>query len=145
MIEVLISTFVLSVGLLGMAGLQTTGMRSNLSAYHRSQATQLAYDMADRIRGNIDDASQMGASSYATITSPNDQPTCTAISGTCTSAQMAENDLAEWEGDMALLLPSGQGGISVDGLIYTVKVEWDDDRDGSVNSQDPNFEVSFQL
>ena len=56
LIEVLISMLILAVGLLGLAGLQATGLRNNLSAYNRSQATQLAYDMADRMRANVDDA-----------------------------------------------------------------------------------------
>src|SRR3569623_1233592 len=48
MLEVLISVVVLSIGLLGIAGLQATGQRNNHSAYLRSQATALAYDMIDR-------------------------------------------------------------------------------------------------
>jgi len=149
MIEVLISTVVLAVGLLGLAGLQASSLRSNLSAYHRSQATQLAYDMSDRIRANIDDAAQMGASTYATLSpaSATIQAGCNAVAGTCSTAQLAENDLFEWH--IALsdshLLPSGVGTISVAGLIYTITVEWDDDRDGDVDGDDPDFEVSFRL
>jgi len=41
LIEVLIAALVLAVGLLGLAGLQAASIKNNLSAYKRSQATQL--------------------------------------------------------------------------------------------------------
>lgn len=56
MIEVLVSMFVLAVGLLGFAGMQMAGIKSNHSAQVRSQATLLAYDLADRMRGARDAA-----------------------------------------------------------------------------------------
>lgn len=56
MIEVLVSMFVLAVGLLGFAGMQMVGIKSNHSAQVRSQATLLAYDLADRMRGARDAA-----------------------------------------------------------------------------------------
>jgi len=49
----LVAMLVLAIGLLGLAGLQVVGLRNNQSAYLRAQATQLAYDMADRMRTNI--------------------------------------------------------------------------------------------
>ena len=52
LLEILIAVGVLSIGLLGIAGLQALGQRSNHSAYLRSQATALAYDMIDRMRAN---------------------------------------------------------------------------------------------
>jgi len=53
LLEVLIAVVVLSIGLLGLAGLQTTGLRNNQDAYARTQAATLANDMADRIRSNM--------------------------------------------------------------------------------------------
>jgi len=68
LIEVLVSMIVLAIGLLGLAGLQMSSLRNNLSAYHRSQATQLAYDMADRMRTNIADA-KLGLTSVYSVKS----------------------------------------------------------------------------
>ena len=47
LLEVLISLAVLSVGLLGLAALQTVGLRINHDSYQRTQATIMAYDIAD--------------------------------------------------------------------------------------------------
>jgi len=52
LLEVLVSIVVLAIGLLGLAGLQMTALKSGHSAYLRSQATILAYDFADRMRTN---------------------------------------------------------------------------------------------
>ena len=41
MLEILITLLILSIGLLGMAGLQALSLKSNQSAYYRSQATFL--------------------------------------------------------------------------------------------------------
>jgi len=56
LIEALIAVVILAIGLLGIAGLQATNLKNNQSAYNRSQATLLAYDMADRIRANSSEA-----------------------------------------------------------------------------------------
>ena len=52
LLEVLIAVVVLSLGLLGLAGLQVAGLRVNQGAMQRSQATMLAYDVFDRMRSD---------------------------------------------------------------------------------------------
>ncbi|NOT10417.1 MAG: type IV pilus modification protein PilV [Methylococcaceae bacterium] len=141
LIEVLIAMLVLAVGLLGMAGLQATSLKNNQSAYNRSQATQLAYDLADRIRANV-----AGIATYTTI-GPGAavaKANCLNTTG-CTIADMAENDLYEWNIAVTGTLPSGAGTIAAAAGVYTITINWDDNRDGSVNSSDPNFQTSFQL
>jgi type IV pilus assembly protein PilV len=154
LIEALIATLVLAVGLLGLAGLQATSIKNNLSAYNRSQATQLAYDMADRMRANKNESlnSTTGninaASTYLTMasTAAKEQASCATTTG-CTGAQMAQNDLAQWDVALTGTLPSGKGTITAVAAtrVFTITINWDDNRDGAVNTADPNFSVSFQL
>jgi len=138
LIEVLIAMLVLAVGLLGLAGLQATSLKNNQSAYNRSQATQLAYDLADRMRANV-----AGKTTYTTGTATATSA-CLTTTG-CTKEAMAENDLKEWDDAISATLPSGAGTITVTAGIYTITINWDDNRDGSVNTSDPNFQTSFQL
>jgi len=56
LIEVLVAVVIISVGLLSVAALQTMALKSNQGSYYRSQATFLAYDLADRIRAAPDSA-----------------------------------------------------------------------------------------
>lgn len=53
LIEVMVALVILAVGLLGMASLMTRSQQSNESAYSRSQATLLAYDIIERMRANL--------------------------------------------------------------------------------------------
>lgn len=55
LIEVLVAMVVIAVGLLGVAGLLIYTTKGNHSAYLRSQATVLAYDMIDTMRAAPED------------------------------------------------------------------------------------------
>lgn len=118
LIEVLIAIIVLSIGLLGLAGLQATSIQSNYSAYYRSQATVLAYDYADRIRANRTTALAMTSdSSFPASSSAN------SVSGT-----QSAKDKAQWLNALALTLPDGTGRVERNGTLITISVRWTDDR-----------------
>ena len=52
LLEVMIALLIFSLGLMGLAGLLTTSVKTNHSAYLRTQAIFLAQGMADRMRAN---------------------------------------------------------------------------------------------
>ncbi len=52
MIEVVITMFVMTVGLLGLAGLQSTSVKDSLDTAKRSQAAWLVSEVVERIRAN---------------------------------------------------------------------------------------------
>ena len=52
MIELLISVVIMSIGVLGMVGLQMIAMQQNRSAMMQGEATLLANDIFDRMRAN---------------------------------------------------------------------------------------------
>ena len=146
LIEVLIAMVILAIGLLGLAGLQATGLKNNQSAYYRSQATQMAYDIADRMRANVATANNY----LTTFMDPADatlQADCETVSATCTPADMAENDLFEWNTALTDTLPSGTGSITLSGNVFTITVSWTESRDDdNDNASDvTSFQTSFQL
>lgn len=53
LIEILISVFVLAIGLLGQAVLQTKAMQSTFDSSQRSQAMWLAQEIVERMRVNV--------------------------------------------------------------------------------------------
>lgn len=118
LLEVLVAIVVLSLGLLGLAGLQAASLRNNQTAYYRGIATQQAYDMADRLRANLAGVcplpNQSGActlpSEYRNLTAtiPAD-PGC-FLTG-CTVATMAVTDHFQWNTVNAALLPGGVGTV----------------------------------
>ncbi len=107
LLEVLVSIAVISLGLLGLAGLQVVSLNNNQAAYHRAIATQLAYDMMDRIRANrIGNAN--GNYDNLTGTLPAN-PDCFTTG--CSAANMAVTDHFQWLTNAAAMLPGGTGSV----------------------------------
>lgn len=117
-IEVLVALVVLSVGMLGIAGLYVTTLRASGSALYRTQAVSLASDMADRIRAN-----PLGAATY---TGAPANRNCVAGGVNCSAAQMAEDDLFRWRADLNSLPASAGTVVRVPGppQEYTITVSW---------------------
>jgi type IV pilus assembly protein PilV len=145
LLEVLVALVVLSIGLIGLAGLQSSSLRLNNSAYMRSQATALAYDMADRVRSNID-----AGAAYSNPTAT-ENSNCKQATG-CSASEMAQHDMFSWLEQIADVLPSGVGTICIDsnqdpdacngtGDAYVIRVTWDDNRSGAADVDDPNENV----
>jgi len=119
MIEILVAIVVISLGLLGLAGLQAASLRNNQVAYFRSIASQQAYDMMDRMRanlagvraGNYNDL--QGALGSIWSTNPNLVPVCIVggVPATCTAAQLATEDYRQWRAMSNRLLPNGGGTV----------------------------------
>ena len=99
LLEVLIAILVLSIGLLGVAQMQTIGIRSTHGAYLRTQATLLSGDMLDSMRANLTSARD---GDY-------DLP---FNSSTVTSTGIAAADLNAWRANIAALLPNGDASIT---------------------------------
>lgn len=138
LLEVLVAIIVLSVGLLGLAGLMATSMRNNHSAYQRTQATWLAYDVIDRMRVNRADAVK------------NDYDVAMGTPTIASTSALANADINGWKTTLANSLPVGKGsvGVIVNGVTgaasVKVIVQWDDTRGtGGVSNQ--KFEVDTQL
>ncbi|MCK7498709.1 MAG: type IV pilus modification protein PilV [Comamonadaceae bacterium] len=119
MLEVLVALIVLSVGLLSLAGMQVIGLRTNHSAYMRTQATIQSYDIVDRMRANI-----IGVRGRYDKPNVDDSKgiahaNCKTTSG-CSgdksqkAQQMAEHDLFEWNQAIADVLPNGVGVVCID-------------------------------
>jgi type IV pilus assembly protein PilV len=125
LIEVLIAMLVLAVGLLGLASLQAYSLRNTQSAYNRSLATELAYDLADRMRANN---KPLGLAVYGSMqpTAALAQANCVTVSNFCPPDVMAENDLYQWNLAVTTALPSSSGVIAVAASVYTITVSWND-------------------
>jgi type IV pilus assembly protein PilV len=150
LIEVLIAVIVLSVGLLGLASLQVNALRNNQSAFMRTQATILAYDIADRMRAN-QGAVNAGNYDYDPSTSP-PLPTPTAeciTTAGCNEQQMASTDMAAWLANIQTFLPDGTGTVCRDstgssgcdggGSQYAIIIQWTEQ-----NGDTSEFVTSFQ-
>jgi type IV pilus assembly protein PilV len=128
LVEVLIALIVMSVGMLGIAGLYVQSMQAGRTSMLRHHAVNLAGDIADRIRAN-----PTAGAAYIAGTGTNNS--CVAGNTDCTPAQMAANDIFLWQAQAAEFLPAmGDGSqqvvIAFDAAAtpptYTVTVRWDE-------------------
>jgi len=120
LIEVLISVLIFSVGMLGVAGLLVTSIRSNHTAFLRTQVAFLASNMADRMsanpvgvwNGNYDSTGYPVAASTAA------NHDC--ASG-CTPDMLAQFDQRNWSNQLTAFLPDAKASIQCDaaGAGYT--------------------------
>lgn len=108
LIEVLVTVLILATSLLAIAALQTRSLDYNHSAYLRSQANIIAYNMLDQMR----------------INNPS--------TGTITELSDEEID------DLVVVLPDGDGDIECAARVCTVTITWAEqdglDEDGDTST-----------
>lgn len=94
LIEVLVALLVLSIGLLGMAGLQGYSLSSSYDAHLRTQAISFTQDIIDRMRANREMAA---TNNYQTSLASLPELSRNCIQSACTPAELADFDLVEWK------------------------------------------------
>jgi type IV pilus assembly protein PilV len=136
----LVALLVLSIGLIGLAGLQLLGVTNSRDAYYRTQAVMLSYDIADRMRANL---TGVEGGNYDAV-SGTETANCRSAAG-CIASEMAGHDVFLWKQEVSTL-PGGESVVCIDasaddgtgaasascdgtGTQYVAKVWWDDDRD----------------
>ena len=120
LLEVLIALVIMSVGMLGIAGLYVQGMQAGRTSLFRHHAVTLAGDVADRIRAN-----PRAGSAYA---GPGSNRDCVATGAGCPDADMAANDIFSWHRQAQETLPNGDVRVAFDDAVsppqYTISVTW---------------------
>jgi type IV pilus assembly protein PilV len=131
MVEVLVALVVLAIGLLGIAALYLNSLQAGRTAIYRTQAVNLAADLADRIRVN-----RTAVAGYGNVFNDAfaEVPACFPTvfpTGGCTAAELATSDLSRWKASLAQLLPNGQGQVVVtlpvalgEPANYVITVQW---------------------
>jgi type IV pilus assembly protein PilV len=130
LLEVLIAIFVLAIGLLGLGGVLTIGLKNDQSAYYRSQATMLAYDILDVMRANREAARGGDYNLALDAAAP-------------TGDSRAQLDLNHWiVQQLEMRLPQADGAVNVANDRVTIVIQWDDSRGAQAAQQ---FVVESQL
>ncbi len=116
LLEVLIATAIIGLGLLGVVSLQMTGLRGSESAYLRSQASISAYEILDKIRANRVKAIE-GDFNLASVST---------IGDLSAPANLIERERYAWLSTVSSVLPDGKGQIQCgNNAQCTITVQWD--------------------
>ena len=133
LVEVLIAMIIMSVGMLGIAGLYVQSLQAGRTSMYRHHAVHLAGDVADRIRAN-----PTGGISYM---DPGSNNNCVDANYDCDITEMARNDIWLWEQQAIATLPNGTVTVTFDNTVappnYTVVVAWDEP------GETPSYTVTF--
>lgn len=135
MIEVLVTLLIITLALLGTAGLQAYSMRLNQGGQFRTQAVFLAADLAERMEANKPGV-VAGAYNLATSSVVGAQSTaCTAAACACDPAPggvctaLATYDLAQWQNAVAAALPQSSWTVvnaAGNPSTVTITISWVD-------------------
>ncbi len=124
LVEMMVAVLVLSIGLLGIAGLQAATGKYKINTWARSSASMLLSDFSERVRVNADAAGTsfaeegvVKASLYLLSDNWNTQQSDTLTisknceTSVCTTAERATYDLMIWRQRVRAGLPQGAGWI----------------------------------
>jgi len=127
MIEILITIVIISIALLGSAGLQAYSLKTNMGGQFRNQAAFLVADIIERMEANkAYSVNALTAYGDANSTTPT---TTDCAAAPCSNAVLAAYDVTNWLSAISAVLPQGTGTISgVPGnpASYQVVVNWVD-------------------
>lgn len=142
MIEVLVTLMVVSLALLGTAGLQAHSMRLNQGGQYRSLAVFLAADLAERMEanrvgalaGNYELPITTGAAFLVGTTTPSSA----CVSNPCSPVALANFDLSNWQSLVAKSLPQSSWSVvqTTNGARndFTITIGWIDRRSKTTNA-----------
>jgi len=127
LMEVMIAAFVLAVGMLGSTAMMLRGVEVTREVKFESIAAQVAMNMAERMRSNIQEVVNGG---YDTLAANGASPVnCSTL---CTPADVALYHAYIWGQEIDSLFPSRNANASVTALdpgvadsVYIITVNWD--------------------
>lgn len=127
LVEVLIATLLVSIGLLTLASLQMLSLSRGTSSALRTEALFQSYDLLDRMRANRAQAIG-GLYDLPFETDPG-------------SGSLATDDLGAWKAALDATLPNGDGQVRVEAQVVTIQVRW---RDAGSGAEDPPAVISLR-
>ena len=119
LVEVMIAVFILGIGMLGIAAMQAIALSNSQSSVERSQAVIHAYSMLDAMRAN-----RNAALTNAYTPGGDTGLMCAAPAG----GNVAANDVNDWMTKVITSNQAGCGRIQNNAGVFTVTVQWNDQR-----------------
>ncbi len=150
-VEALVAFLILSVGMLGIASLQTISLRSSQTASLRTVAAIKAGEILERIRANPSEVNSYAVAADATGTYKG----CNSGINKCAPADMAADDIFAWKKSLTEALPDNAevtasivvapraaGSALFD---VTVTINWEEPAVKSKNIQTQSYSVTTSI
>ena len=148
LIESLVALFILGLGILGLAGIQTRSLTETRLTNSRAAALRMTSDIQERMKLNGGAKAIAPANPYlvgfgAAAAAPVD---CNAAN--CTPTQLAQFDLNQWKTTLAATLPGGDGSIYAipsDANQFGVIVSWSNNQSAAAASDQATYSAPFAI
>ena len=122
LVEVLIALIIMSVGMLGIAGLYVQSLQAGRTSTFRHNAITLAGDVADRIRAN--------PTAGPAYQNTGLDSSCVGGTENCSNTEMARHDILLWQQQADDTLPAGDVTVQYNDAAsppeYTITVSWEE-------------------
>lgn len=109
LIESLVAIVVMSLGILGILGIQMRTLTDTSTSLRRAQAIRLIEDLGERMKINPNGLANIDA--YVTTFAAT--PTVTSCASSCSNTQLATYDLGVWKKAVRDNLPLGKASIFI--------------------------------
>mgnify|MGYP000459214901 CR=1 FL=1 len=119
MIELLVTVLVFSICLLGIASLQTHGLRMTRDAGLMTQASLLANNIAEKMRSNI-------------------------LGGACLCS-LSQTELSDWNKNIQSFLPNGLGVVNSLNQKHTITITWTESQDSLLAQSQRSYELVVRI
>lgn len=131
LIEVLVAVLVLSLGVLGAAGMQAVSLKANREARMQEIGTRLAAELGELVRANhvLARATDSSSNPYLidiSSTTPDPDVKCFTSVSCSAPADIARRDVADWTQRAAQLLPGLHAKVCYDAAPFDAngRPEW---------------------
>ena len=154
LIEALVAFLILSVGMLGIASLQTMSLKSGHTAALRTVAVMKVDEILESMRSNPT-ALLNYAAGTADMGTDNGCSQTTVAAAACTPAQMALDELFRWKSSLIEALPNNAGTTATVVItpavlpatmnLVVVSVNWSERDLDSGGAANMNYSVAVQM
>jgi type IV pilus assembly protein PilV len=132
-VEVLVAVLVLSIGLLGLAGLQMRTLRNSESSMQRGIAVIETHAVADAMRADKNGADNGDFDILLEEAAP-------------TGTTFADQVLAAWRENLTSSLGEGAtGSVVCDGMLCDITIQWNDTRGSGNAAELEEFQITTQV
>ena len=154
LIEALVAFLILSVGMLGIASLQTMSLKSGHTAALRTVAVMKVDEILESMRSNPTEVLNYAAGP-ADMGTDNGCSETSVAAANCTPAQMAQDELFRWKNSLIEALPNNAGttatvvitpAVAPDILnLVVVSVNWNERDLETGNAANMNYSVAVHM
>lgn len=148
LIESLVALFILGVGILGLAGIQTRSLTETRLTNSRAAAIRMTSDIQERMKLNGGAKSIVPANPYLVGFGAAAAAPVNCNTASCTPTQLAQFDVNQWKTTLAATLPGGDGSIYAipnDVNQFGVMVSWSDNQSAAAAADQATYSAPFAI